>query len=62
MGTWCACKLYAKDSGINFINFFIHLGVIPLVIQDANPVKEFLIEKLNPMDYIWGVSFTDYHQ
>ena len=30
----------------------------PLVIQDANPAKEFLTVKLKRLE---GVSFTDYH-
>ena len=39
-----------------------HVNVLrcnPLVIQDVNPAKEFLIVKLKRLE---GVSFTDYHQ
>ena len=40
---------------------YIHVHVLrcnPLMIQDANPAKEYLTVKLKRLE---GVSFTDYH-
>ena len=32
------------------MNMFMYYGVIPLMIQDVNPVKEFLAVKLKPIN------------
>ena len=55
---WRVYELLAEHNGINSdLRRDSHRDT-----RYKNATKQFLTVKLKPIDYIWGVPFTDYHR